>query len=176
MERRSRLPATLSDDCRRLLGPERAEVFERLMDQETGSARELMVMLRDDPEFGTALARCDTVDRLGELFSEAEGQWAADADRSGPLGAAAFGVAWTFSTVHDKSGAFNHLPATHRDVQVRGFTILGIGVDDRTEAERLVVRRYVDWAGVFGQLGLTLNWRVPVPPDRVATRGSSGQL
>jgi hypothetical protein len=27
------------------------------------------------------------------------------------------------------------------------------------------VRRYIDWAGLFAQLGLTLNWRTPVASE-----------
>jgi hypothetical protein len=33
------------------------------------------------------------------------------------------------------------------------------------EEDRFRVRRYVDWAGLFAQLGLTLNWRTPVTPE-----------
>ena len=47
------------------------------------------------------------------------------------------------------------------DVIVHGFTLFGVELDDRGET-RAMVRRYVDWAGVFAQLGLTLNWRTPV--------------
>jgi len=163
MQRRTRLPATLSPACRLLLGPERAEIFDRLMDPETGNPRELMAALRDDPGFGQAVVECDTVDRLGPMFSDDRGEWTAESERSGALGDASFGVAWTFATLHDKPDAFNHLPATNRPVTVRGFTILGVDVDADSGDEKVKVRRYVDWAGVFGQLGLTLNWRVPLP-------------
>jgi hypothetical protein len=27
----------------------------------------------------------------------------------------------------------------------------------------IVVRRWVDWMAVLAQLGLTVNWRIPVP-------------
>ncbi len=64
-------------------------------------------------------------------------------------------------------GAFNGIPASGRGVTVHGFSLLGV------EDERLVVRRYVDWAGLFAQLGLTLNWRTPVSPDAVPADAES---
>jgi hypothetical protein len=67
---------------------------------------------------------------------------------------------------------FNGIRATDRPVVVRGFTILSI------EEERLKVRRYVDWVGLYGQLGLTFNWRVPVenvlPPDEILSKLARG--
>jgi hypothetical protein len=30
---------------------------------------------------------------------------------------------------------------------------------------KLDVRRYIDWAGLYAQLGLVVNWRVPILAD-----------
>jgi hypothetical protein len=163
MSGRVPLPSTLTEGCRERLGLERAALFDRLMDDETGDPHQLMDVLREDQEFGVALVECDTVDSLAKLFSENPGEWSSEAERSGPLGDVSFGVAWTFQIRHDRPRAFNGLPATNRKVTVRGFTIIAFDA----ESGRLKVRRYVDWAAVFAQLGLTLNWRVPVPADAV---------
>ena len=155
------LASTLTDGCRERLGLERAALFDRLMDEDSGDPRRLLSVLRDDQEFGRALVWCDTADRLAPLFSESPGEWSSENERSGPLGDESFGVAWIFRTVHDLAGVFNGLPATGREVTVRGFTIIAFDA----ESGKVKVRRYVDWAAVFAQLGLTLNWRVPVPAD-----------
>lgn len=71
--------------------------------------------------------------------------------------------------VHDKSperaalepeAAFDKTAPSGREVVVRGFTLMGLEDDGQFK-----VRRYVDWAGVFTQMGLTLNWRTPVLAD-----------
>jgi hypothetical protein len=68
------------------------------------------------------------------------------------------GVAWTYGGTHVEDAVFNGLPATNRPVVVRGFTIMGV----REQSFRLW--RYVDWIDLYTQLGLTINWRVPVEP------------
>ena len=84
------------------------------------------------------------------------------ASRGGdPVDVAAFdGRTWT--GVHrgppgEPSLGFNDTAPSGRDVVVAGLTIMSVDDDGA-----LRVRRYVDWAGVFTQLGLTLNWRTPV--------------
>ena len=159
----SNRPFELSADCRAVLGDDRVALHDRLADD----PRALMDALRHDPELGAGLVRCDTLDGLAFWFSPEGDGWSSEPDRSGPLGDAAFGVAWQFEGRHDKEPHPDDerfpLGATNRRVIVRGFTILVVDVDD-AGLERVRVRRYVDWAGLYGQLGLTLNWRVPLPP------------
>ncbi|HMG43543.1 MAG TPA: hypothetical protein VK611_19590 [Acidimicrobiales bacterium] len=157
------LRPVLSPGCRERLGDDRADRFDRLMDPDTGDPGRLMAEVRDDPDLGVALVECDTVDQLAPLFSDAPGTWSSEAEQSGPLGEASFGVAWTFETTHDDThGRFNGIPPTGRSVVVQGYTVVGFSPVRGT----LVVRRWVDWTAVLAQLGLTVNWRIPVTgPD-----------
>lgn len=145
-----------------------AEQLERFLAERDDPAA-LMASLRDDIEFQLALARADTRPYLVHWFSElivrTEG-WVPDRERSGPIGEQSVGTEWSWTGVHDDEGrasAFNGITATGREVTVRGFTLMG--VEDR----QFKLRRYVDWAGLFAQLGLTLNWRVPVPAEGTGT-------
>jgi len=148
------------------LTPEQLERFGSTRDRPS----ELIASLREDTDFLVALARADTRPHLVSWFSElgiarAEDGWSHDPERTGPIGPNAAGVEWNWVGVHDESreGAFNRIAASEREVTLRGFTLMGV------EDDRFMVRRYVDWAGLFAQLGLTLNWRTPVPPEpRVA--------
>ncbi len=119
----------------------------------------LAELRRPDSDFGLRLVEADTVIVLGQWFTAPEGAWVEDTDRSGPLGENAFGVAWEYRGVHDVPFAFNGLPASGLEVTIRGFTVLGPPTD---EDKLHSLRHYVDWAGLYAQLGLTLNWRLPV--------------
>lgn len=127
----------------------------------------LVSALREDTELLVALARADTRPTLVTWFSEQlvtgnETGWTHDPERSGAVGEAAAGVEWSWHGVHDdtgKAGAFNSTTGSDRRVTVHGFTLMGV------EADEFLVRRYVDWAGVFAQLGFSLNWRTPVQPE-----------
>jgi len=119
----------------------------------------LLETLTGDLEFGLKIVEADSVAVLSQWFTATDG-WREEEGRWGLLGDNAFGVAWEYDGIHDVPFAFNGLPASGRPVTVRGFTLLGPDPD----SGRVQIRRYVDWAGVFGQLGLTLNWRIPVPP------------
>jgi hypothetical protein len=121
----------------------------------------LLETLTGDLEFGLKVVEADSVAVLRQWFTAADGGWRTEAPRSGLLGADAFGVAWEYDGIHDIPFAFNGVPASNRPVTVRGFTLIG---PDPSGSGRVQIRRYVDWAGVFGQLGLTLNWRIPVEP------------
>lgn len=57
------------------------------------------------------------------------------------------------------AGSFNGITTSGREVTARGFTLVGV------EDELFKVRRYVYWAGLFAQLGLTVNWRTPTAVD-----------
>ena len=127
----------------------------------------LLETLTGDLEFGLKVVEADSVAVLSQWFTAADGGWRTEADRSGLLGADAFGVAWAYDGIHDIPFAFNGVPASNRPVTVRGFTLIG---SDPSGSGRAQIRRYVDWAGVFGQLGLTLNWRIPVEPSRAPAR------
>lgn len=150
------------DRWRAELTPEQLDRFEGTRDQPS----ELIAALREDVDFLVALARADTRPHLLEWFSERDiaraTGWLHDPERTGPIGPNAAGVEWSWEGVHDdkaSTGTFNSITASGRAVTVRGFTLMGI------EADQFMVRRYVDWAGLFAQLGLTLNWRTPVSPD-----------
>lgn len=147
------------------LSPEQLERFLA----ERGDPESLMASLREDFEFQLALARADIRPHLVNWFSERivrTAGWVPDRERSGPIGEQSVGTEWSWTGVHDderRAGAFNGITGTGREVTVRGFTLMG--VDDG----QFKVRRYVDWAGLFAQLGLTLNWRVPVPAEATGT-------
>lgn len=125
--------------------------------------------LRDDIDFLVAIAEADTAPHLRQWFSERrierpESGWVHDPERTGPVGDVAAGVEWTWTGVHDEGTedrSFNNIAPSGHFVTVHGFTLFGVEKDDRM-ADQLMVRRYIDWAGVFAQLGLTLNWRTPV--------------
>jgi hypothetical protein len=123
-----------------------------------------------------AVAEADTAPMLRQWFSErgivrAESGWEHDPERTGRIGESAVGVEWRWTGVHDDGGeqgdddpsppSFNSLPPSGNEVTVHGFSLFGVELDERGE-EAALVRRYVDWAGLFAQLGLTLNWRTPV--------------
>ena len=150
--------------------PERQDV---LNDEEVARYRELqedwpalLEALTGDPAFGLKVVEVDSVVVLSQWFRPTDG-WRAEEGQWGLLGDNAFGVAWEYDGIHDIPSAFNGLPASDRPVTVRGFTLIG---PDPSRRGRVQIRRYVDWAGVFGQLGLTLNWRIPVEPRRAPER------
>lgn len=146
--------------------------FFNSMHEEDPSA--LIERLRDDTEFLVALARADTRPQLLSWFRELpiEGQdngWSYDQERTGPLGPNAAGVEWSWIGVHDNEGdvTFNAIAASGQEVTVRGVSLMGV------EDGRFRIRRYIDWAGLFAQLGLTLNWRTPVSDADVPVRPRS---
>jgi hypothetical protein len=137
-----------------------------------------MAHLREDLELTVALARADTRPFLRSWFRERgiergpEGGWSNDAERTGPIGPNAVGVEWRWTgkdseegdgeepeAEEQQGGGFNSIAPSGREVTVRGFTLMGV------EERGFRVRRYIDWAGLFAQLGLTLNWRTPVASD-----------
>jgi hypothetical protein len=157
-----------------------------LEDHLTGDAHDRYVMMRDDPvalvealrfdvDLLVTIAEADTAPMLRQWFSELgihrdENGWQHVPGRTGPIGEFAAGVEWQWTGVHDDGGepgggdaerSFNGIPPSGNVVTVHGFTLFGVELDD-LGAQQARVRRYVDWAGVFAQLGLTLNWRTPV--------------
>jgi hypothetical protein len=135
------------------LGEYRA-IYEQLRDRPD----ELINVARNDLAVGVAIARADAVPRFRTWFTEQEG-WRSNDERSGAIGPASVGVEWQFSGVHDKDLAFNGLAASGRAIEIRGYSIVG------ADGGKLNVRRYIDWAGLFGQLGLSVNWRIPLPAE-----------
>jgi hypothetical protein len=126
-----------------------------------GRPPELLGALRQEAAFANAFARADCVTYLRKWFTPTDG-WKTVEERSGASGGAGVAVEWSFEGRHDGDGTFNGLSPTGRPVHVKGVTMIGL------EGSKLKLRRYVDWAGLFAQLGLTLNWRVPVdgsPPS-----------
>jgi hypothetical protein len=150
----------------------------------------LLAELLEDSGFRTAMARADVRPHLLRWFQEIEPGWREDPRRSGRLGVdpesgseslQSVGTSWTFSGVHAEVGSiggelasgtqvpvegFNGLHATGRKITVTGFTVMAVDLDEEKQTKRLSVHRHVDWAGLYGQLGLTLNWRLPAEdPD-----------
>jgi hypothetical protein len=126
----------------------------------------LVEIARQQIELGMAIVRADAVPRFRTWFSETA-EFVTPPERSGPLGPASVAVEWEFNGVHDKDGAFNGLAASGRAVTIRGLTILS------ADNGRLQVRRYTDWVGLYAQLGLTLNWRIPLPADPAQLGGAA---
>ena len=124
----------------------------------------LLELLRGDVDLAIAVAEADTRPSLrtwfaGQGIERAETEpWRADSERTGPIGPSSVGVEWTWTGDH-RDETFNGIAPTGRAVVVRGFTLFSV------EDGGFAVRRYVDWAGVFAQLGLTLNWRSPVSSE-----------
>jgi hypothetical protein len=120
----------------------------------------LMALLRDDTEFLVAVAKADTRPHLLSWFGgfdiERGAGWSHEPERTGPIGENAAGVEWKWEGTHSTDETFNKITASGQEVTVHGFTLMSI------ERDRVHVRRYIDWAGLFAQLGLTLNWRTPV--------------
>ncbi len=149
------------------LDPDVGALLDVLGDSPTDDDLEL---LRSDDRLWIPIARIDVRPWLVSWFT-ATADWQIERDLSGPItGTSSVGVAWSYGGVHDVAEAFNGLPATGREVVVRGDTVMGM---DRYDC-RFRLWRYVDWAGLYAQLGLALNWRVPVsntpsplprPPD-----------
>lgn len=146
------------------LTPDQLEKFTDLQQDPVS----LVNAMREDIEFQVALARADTRPHLIHWFTEldisrTDEGWVADLERSGPIGPLAVGTEWSWSGVHDDVGGapINDTAPSGRTVTVRGFTLMGV---DKGE---LAVRRYCDWVGLFAQLHLTLNWRMPIgePPE-----------
>jgi hypothetical protein len=148
--------------------PEEVEFVRSRLDDPA----ELIARLRREGDFAIELARADTRPILVSWFRQMgierrEGGWSHDPERTGPIGPSAVGVEWNWVGKHDENDkegrTFNDIAPSGRNVTVHGFTLMG------AEDGRFMVRRYIDWAGLFAQLGLSLNWRTPVasePPDR----------
>jgi hypothetical protein len=141
-----------------------------------GQPRELIEALRNDIGLLVAVARADTRPHLVRWFSDldidrAKEGWSHDPERTGPIGPLAAGVEWTWRGRHNKvlpdnlvpeeplELPFNGIAPSDREVTVHGVSLMGV------EDDQFMVRRYVDWVGVYAQLGLTLNWRTPVSSE-----------
>jgi hypothetical protein len=144
-------------------------------------SRDLLIGLRDEPtpalmeelqsnsHHWEQLARIDSRPWLVSWFTPTI-DWHPTLEGAppigGPIGGSGWvGTVWSFGGRHDISDVFNGLPATGRDIVVRGFTLMG--VVDEAGVPRFRLRRFIDWIGVFSQLGLSVDWRVPVPNTRV---------
>jgi hypothetical protein len=147
-----------------LLDDDQMDRLTRLMEEPEGH----IDALRADIDLQAAIARADIVPRLRTWFSpddrRATWGWAHDPERSGAVGPAAAVVEWTFwgaypaagSTAPRPNTAFNGVLALGQPLELHGVTFMGI------EAGAFRLRRYVDWAGLYEQLGLSVNWRTPL--------------
>jgi hypothetical protein len=66
-------------------------------------------------------------------------------------GGAFTAVEWAFDAQHIES--FGGIPATNREVTIHGVTIV------RQRGDNTTFRRYVDWAGLMSDLGVTASFR-----------------
>jgi hypothetical protein len=141
------------------------------------AAGEVLRMMAEDTDLRSAIAYADSVAVLQVLGNERDAGWVVDEERSGTIGdRGSVGVTWTYQAVHDWEQDFDPtkpqpelrgLPPTGRALEANGFSIFG--VDDIG----FTVRRYVDWAGLYTQLGIGLNWRFPVDEVPVLRRPAS---
>ena len=158
-ERWVELLGTILDDHDRA-----ATVESRALEDPAGLLEELRVLTEDEQQRGeisallAALAEADTVASMEQWFVDRASAWAPVHRRSGALGAEAVGVEWTYEGSYARDRTFHGAPARDQPVEAHGFTIFGV------ERRRLVVYRHIDWAGLFAQIGFTLNTRIPVPP------------
>jgi hypothetical protein len=143
---------------------EHGDRFHRLHRADDHSA--LVEEMRGDPGFARAVCRADAITYLRRWFTGTDG-WKTVEHRSGASGPGGVAIEWTYRGVHDGAADFNSLAPTGRPVSMRGMTMVGL------EKGRMVMCRYVDWAGAFAQLGLTLNWRVPVSSTPVVPPGGT---
>jgi hypothetical protein len=157
-------PRDMWAESRGVLGERLAE-FELLRDQ----PERLRLWLSIDANT-RALCRADVEPHLSEWFTRTEG-WMAqpsfvaspDPQAAAPRAPAA--VEWRWHGRHDKNYAFNNTLATGKEIVVRGCTVMAFN-----EKDVLKVRRYIDWAGLLTQIGIGVNWRVPVAPEGDVSR------
>jgi hypothetical protein len=136
-------------------------------------ARQVLERMANDPGLRSDIAYADSVAMLQIVGSKRGPGWVVDDERSGRIGVASVGVAWLYQAAHDwepdydptkPNAELRALPPTGRDLEAHGFSIFGV------ENEAFTVRRHVDWAGLYAQLGIGLNWRVPVDETPVLRR------
>jgi len=141
---------------------------EEIADQMQTGPADLVERLRTDANLLDAFAFADILVSLEQWFTDRAPIWNVDEQTSGPAGPGGVGAEWTYRGKHDHQGTLNGLPATMRDVEVHGYSLFT--VQETADGPKLDVRRYIDWAGLYAQLGLVVNWRVPMsadPADRV---------
>ncbi|HET8617887.1 MAG TPA: hypothetical protein VFM27_02960 [Acidimicrobiales bacterium] len=142
--------------------PERAGDIEGLM---SDAPDRLVAELRDDPDMTRALVEADARHVLEKWFSPRAEETVVFTDgRVGAVGDQDAGAEWVFAGHHDQAEVFRGLPATGRPVEVHGFTVVATGTDEEGRPIP-VFTRHIDWAGLYAQLGLTINWRVPLDPE-----------
>jgi len=148
------------DDC-----PEWADELGEYADRFVELLNEpeaLLQALRADLDFQIAAARADTVPKVQSWFPARDAGFQVFREHSGPVGPVAVGTEWSYQGDHSRDDTFNGMRATGKPIELRGYTIMSVGSDDPDGSAKLQSRRYVDWAGLYGQLGLTIDWRVPV--------------
>jgi hypothetical protein len=110
----------------------------------------------DRQQLATELIRTDVLGSLEQYFSPTEGFNVARPFASAePIANDSHtAVVWEFSGIH--TGDFLGIKPTRRAVVIRGVTV----VDHSKEPAQF--HRYVDWAEVMGQLGLSITGRPAV--------------
>jgi hypothetical protein len=102
-----------------------------------------------DANPAVALVREDVMSGLREFFSAAPGFVPAGSPDDAPMtNGRQTAVAWEYHGRHN--GTFQGIPATGRDVVIRGVTVVEQG-----GRGRVLFSRYVDWLDVMSQLGLS---------------------
>lgn len=144
--------------------------------------------LHDRPDLAVAVARADVVPTLVSWFTPEPGRgvfgWVDDEALSGPVGSDAVCITWSFAGTYrevrrradgdvvdvafGENKSLAGFQALGQPVEVHGVTFVELTASATEYEPALRLRRYVDWAGVYTQLGLTLGWR---PAHEVAGRG-----
>ncbi len=146
-----------------------AQAGRRLFEDPDGSPTGLLEKVRDSFEVAGQLAAGDLAPQLLAWFPPLDGEvFSIREDHSGRAGDAGAIVEWTYRGVHrsetDKpTTEFNDTVATGRTVTVRGVTMMT--VEPRSEGDGEPVfrfARFIDWIGVLGDIGATINWRLAV--------------
>jgi hypothetical protein len=99
----------------------------------------------------------DITEGLRAMFEPTEGFRVRDAFEEGIGDDVVAAVPWEYECAH--TGDFQGVFPTGRAMRIEGLTI----VDQRGEQPAFI--RYIDWAAVFGQLGMTVSTRVALDEE-----------
>jgi len=175
---------------RHLTTDEEGQQFDRLFEpDEQNQLRQLLEKpgqladaLRKGQDVHVTLARADVLPRLLTWFTPrpdyGRDGWEHHQESSGLVGSAWAVVEWTFAGTYEPTRvdahnrevantSFNGLRALGQKVTLDGVTLVSV------ESALPQFRRYIDWAGLFAQLGLSLNWRIPQEVHRDRSTNSA---
>jgi hypothetical protein len=110
----------------------------------------------EHPDQPATLVRHDIEDALSHAFSSTDGVLVTRADLTN-ADHTATAVVWEFPCRH--TGIFQGLNATHKDLTVRGTTIV------QQDGDVTLFRRFIDWAEVMTGLGMYASFRPTISSE-----------